>query len=111
MFKLIIGFMKFIIDFAAAALIISSVIWAFNYAGALGLDTFGQCMYAIGGGLVALVVAATFFGIPILLLQINDQLSELNSTVRKVRERIDHKPLKEKPHPLAAAFPPRPPRG
>jgi len=110
MFKLIIGFMKFIIELAAAALIFSCGGWAFNYASAGGLDTLNRWLYAIGGGLVGLFAATAFLGVPILLLQIHESLGELNSTVRKIGERVDRFPLKERPHPLAMAFPPRPPR-
>jgi hypothetical protein len=110
MFKLIIGIMKFILELAAAALILSCGKLAFNYASAGGLDTLNQWIYAAGGGLVGLFAATAFLGMPILLLQINENLTELNATVRKIRERVDRVPLKQTPHPLEAAFPPRPPR-
>jgi hypothetical protein len=109
MFKLIIGIMKFIIELAAAALILGCGTWTFNYASAGGLDTLNQWIYAAGGGLVGLFAATAFLGMPILLLQINENLGELNATVLKIRERVDRAPLKRAPHPLEAAFPPRPP--
>jgi hypothetical protein len=110
MFKLITGFMKSIIEFAAMVLIFSSGALAYNYAGARELDTLNRCMYTAAGGLAGLFVAMALFGVPILLLQMNENLDELNATVRKLRERVDRLPIKEAPHPLAAAFPPRPPR-
>lgn len=45
MFKLIIGFMQFTIELAAAELIFSCGAWAYNYASAGGLDTLDQCLY------------------------------------------------------------------
>jgi hypothetical protein len=110
MFKLIIGFMKFIIELAAGAVILSCGAWAFNYASAGGLDTLNQGMYAAGGVLVGLFAATAFLGVPILLLQINESLGDLNAMVRQIRERVDSLPLKQTPHRLEAAFPPRPPR-
>jgi hypothetical protein len=110
MFKLIIGFMKFIIELAAAALIFSCGAWAYNYASAGGLDTLNQYLYAAGGGLVGLFASTAFLGVPILLLQINTNLDELNATVRQIGKRVDRAPSKRTPHPLEAAFPPRPPR-
>lgn len=67
-------------------------------------------IYAAGGGLVGLFASTTFLGVPILLLQINTNLDELNATVRQIGTRVDRAPPKRTPHRLEAAFPPRPPR-
>ncbi|MBS0212237.1 MAG: hypothetical protein JSR26_03525 [Proteobacteria bacterium] len=89
LFKLIVRFMGFIYELSALAIIGLSADFAFNYASQAGADSMMQWIAAAIGCLCGLLVAAIVLGMPILLLRINQNLDELNTNMRKVRERVD----------------------
>ena len=109
MLRLIVGFMKNLIEWAAMFLLAAGAYGGYMYADMRGEHGWDQAIWTAIGILGGLFTAVIALGIPALLLRINENLERLNAAVEVARKEQQRSAARATEHPLGAAFPVREP--